>query len=148
MRGITVASERTKYVCTVTVFDPDTNLPVEVEIRKCVKSGALVGLDGSFLEQEPDVVRNPYNKGNLNIPDEVRAVRCVPTQLILTSNLGEVHGAVTVPFDLVTNNEAMEYLRGVAEEYNQRIMEEQPESPTAGDKHAVACWIREKNGDE
>jgi hypothetical protein len=62
--------ESTIPVTRVTAIDPDTKLPVEVEIRKCVESGAMVGIDGSYLEHEVDEVRNPYNPGLLDIPDD------------------------------------------------------------------------------
>jgi hypothetical protein len=35
-----------------------------------MESGAMVGIDGSFLAQEVDEVRNPYNPGLLDIPDD------------------------------------------------------------------------------
>ena len=55
------------WVAHVTVTDPDTKLPVEVEIRKDLETGAMVGLDGSFLAQmdEQDTVCDPYNPGEL-----------------------------------------------------------------------------------
>jgi len=62
--------EPTIPVTGVTVIDPDSKLPVAVEIRKCVESGAMVGIDASFLEQDVDEVRNPYNPGLLDIPDD------------------------------------------------------------------------------
>ena len=65
-----VYRESTIPVTRVTVTDPDSKLPVEVEIRKCVESGAMVGIDGSFLGQEVDEVRNPYNPGLLDVPDD------------------------------------------------------------------------------
>lgn len=65
-----VYREPTIPVTCLTVIDPDSKLPVEVEIRKCVESGAMVGIDGSYLEQEVDEIRNPYNPGLLGIPDD------------------------------------------------------------------------------
>jgi len=60
----------TKPVTIVTVIDPDTYLPVEVEIRKLVDSGGMVGIDGSFLEQDVGPIYSPYDKGTeLDIPD-------------------------------------------------------------------------------
>jgi len=44
-------TEETSYIKTITVTDPDTGGDVEVEIRKCLNSGAMVGIDASFLEQ-------------------------------------------------------------------------------------------------
>jgi hypothetical protein len=68
--GMRIRQESTKYVATVTVTDPDSKLPVEVEIRKCEISGAMVGIDGSFLESGLAAARNPYNPGVLKIPDD------------------------------------------------------------------------------
>lgn len=62
--------EPTKFVMTITIMDPDTGNPVNLEIRKCMESGALVGIDGSFLEQDVAEIRNPYNEGELDIPDD------------------------------------------------------------------------------
>jgi len=61
-----------KPVCLVTVMDPDTHLPVEVEIRK-MDTGPMVGFDGSFLEQldEDEHPRSPYDEDALVIvPDD------------------------------------------------------------------------------
>jgi hypothetical protein len=73
MRIITVAGkydEQTIHVKTITVIDPDSGGEVEVEIRKCVDSGAMIGIDGSYLESEQPV-RNPYQtRGKLIIPDD------------------------------------------------------------------------------
>lgn len=57
-------SANSKYVGTVTVVDPDSGLPVEVEIRK-MDTGAMVGLDGSYLEQmgDEEAVYSPYDPG-------------------------------------------------------------------------------------
>jgi hypothetical protein len=64
------AGEPTKHVRTITVRDPDSGGMVEVEIRKCMESGTLVGIDGSFLEDDFAEVNNPYNPGILLIPDD------------------------------------------------------------------------------
>jgi hypothetical protein len=63
-------NEKTVYVTTVTVVDPDTKLPVEIEIHKCVDSGAMVGIDASYLATDIEDVRNPYNDGFLYIGDD------------------------------------------------------------------------------
>ena len=60
------------YVRSVTVIDPDTGLEVSLEIRK-LDSGAMVGLDCSFLEQldDDDEVWSPYDKHTqINIPSD------------------------------------------------------------------------------
>lgn len=63
-------SIKTKHIQTITVTDPDTNLPVEVEIRK-LETGGMVGIDGSYLEQDVGTVYSPYDEGvELEIPDD------------------------------------------------------------------------------
>jgi hypothetical protein len=64
----------TKFVQVVTVIDPDTFGPVEVEIRK-METGPMVGIDGSYLEQDVGEVLSPYddpfaNDTILDIPDD------------------------------------------------------------------------------
>jgi hypothetical protein len=66
--------EESLYVCNTTVIDPDTKLPVEMEIRKCQESGAMIGIDGSFLEYTGEMIRNPYNYGHIAVEgDELSA---------------------------------------------------------------------------
>lgn len=52
------------FIETITVTDPDSNAPVELEVYKDEQSGGLFALDASYLEQ--DVVNNeipsPFNK--------------------------------------------------------------------------------------
>jgi hypothetical protein len=61
----------TKFVQLVTVRDPDSGLDVELEIRKDTVSGAMIGLDGSYLEQDVGPIWDPYNRGEqLAIPDD------------------------------------------------------------------------------
>jgi hypothetical protein len=57
---------KTKYVATVTVTDPDTNLPVDVEIRK-LENGLMVGIDESAIEE---TIYSPYDTVELEIPDD------------------------------------------------------------------------------
>jgi hypothetical protein len=60
----------TKHIKTVTVIDPDTGNEVEVEIRKDTVTGAMVGLDGSYLSNTDGLVFDPYNQGDeLEVPD-------------------------------------------------------------------------------
>jgi hypothetical protein len=66
--GKNVTQLSTRYVTTVTVIDPDSGGEVEVEIRKIDESGAMVGIDGSYLEQDVGEVNNPYGDGELCIP--------------------------------------------------------------------------------
>jgi hypothetical protein len=61
---------KTKFVQSVTVIDPDTNQPVELEVRK-LESGGMVGIDGSWLAQDEGPTFSPYDKGvELVIPDD------------------------------------------------------------------------------
>jgi hypothetical protein len=69
----------------VTVTDPHTGGDVEVEIRKDLVSGAMVGIDGSYLEQDVGPVRSPYDRDViLIVPDDESA-----------ANLG--HGPAKTP---------------------------------------------------
>lgn len=61
---------KTKFVTIVTVTDPDTNLPVEVEIRK-LETGSMVGIDGSWLANDEGDTYSPYDRNvKLDIPDD------------------------------------------------------------------------------
>jgi len=65
-----VEAIKTKYVQTITVIDPDGGGDVSVEVRK-LETGPLVGIDGSYLEQDVGPVYSPYDRGmELEIPDE------------------------------------------------------------------------------
>ena len=65
-----VEAIKTKYVQTITVIDPDSGGDVSVEVRK-LETGPLVGIDGSYLEQDVGPVYSPYDRGiELEIPDE------------------------------------------------------------------------------
>ena len=64
---------RSVWVANITVTDPETSFPVEIEVRKDLETGAMSGLDCSFLAQmeEQDAVCDPYNPGHLiEIPDD------------------------------------------------------------------------------
>ena len=47
-------------VCTVTVTDPDSGLPVEVEIYK-LATGGMVGVDGSWLAADEGPTYSPFD---------------------------------------------------------------------------------------
>lgn len=70
-----IKEDQSTPVQTVTVIDPDTNLPVEVEIRK-LASGAIVGFDGSYLAQleEGENPIHPYHPDAVVVvpSDEIR----------------------------------------------------------------------------
>ena len=61
--------EKTVYVTKMMTIDPDTKLLVEIEIRKCVDSGAMIGIDSSYLATA-EHIRNPYNDGFLNVTED------------------------------------------------------------------------------
>lgn len=59
----------TKFVRIVTVVDPDSKVQVDVEIRK-METGPMVGIDGSWLDQDVGDLYSPYDKGQkINVPD-------------------------------------------------------------------------------
>lgn len=58
-----------KHVGIVSVTDPDTGGSVEVEIRK-LATGAMVGLDGPWLEQHDHDPRSPYDEATISVPDD------------------------------------------------------------------------------
>ncbi len=65
-------SIKSKPVCIDTVTDPDTKLPVTVEIRK-METGPMVGFDGSYLEQleGTDHPWSPYDEDTkVIVPDD------------------------------------------------------------------------------
>jgi hypothetical protein len=47
-------------VCSVTVTDPDSGLPVEVEIYK-LATGGMVGVDGSWLAADEGPTYSPFD---------------------------------------------------------------------------------------
>ena len=64
---------KTKFVSHITVTDPDSNLPVELEIRK-METGIMIGIDGSYLEQDIGQVFSPYDENCLlEIPDNEKS---------------------------------------------------------------------------
>jgi hypothetical protein len=56
-----------QFVGKVTVTDPDTKQPVEMEVYK-LDGGGMVGIDSSFIEQELPVY-SPFDK-NVEIDPE------------------------------------------------------------------------------
>lgn len=66
----TVGKRPTRYVTSVEVVDPDSKASVAIEVRK-TEGGYLVGIDGSYLEQDVGPVYDPCNFGvELEIPDD------------------------------------------------------------------------------
>ena len=54
---------RANFVSEITVIDPDWNAPVEVAIYKDSESGAMFGVESSYVMtlSEDDPVNNPFN---------------------------------------------------------------------------------------
>jgi hypothetical protein len=59
---------KAKQVTTVTVTDPDTQLDVDVAIYK-EESGAMVGVDASYVEQDIGPVLSPVCNGVLELEE-------------------------------------------------------------------------------
>ncbi len=59
--GPTEAPLPARFLTQVTVRDPVEGTLTELEIWHDPTSGALFGLDASFLDQVDDAVRSPYN---------------------------------------------------------------------------------------
>lgn len=63
-----------RFVTTVTVPDPDTGAPVELEVWKDPASGGLLAVDASFLDQVADRIPNPFNPSEtLRLPEPAHA---------------------------------------------------------------------------
>jgi hypothetical protein len=57
---------KAKFVTTVTVTDPDSELPVDVGIYK-EAGGGMFGVDNSYLEVDVGPVVSPHGNGELEI---------------------------------------------------------------------------------
>lgn len=55
--------KQAKFVCEVTVTDPDTNSPVQVSLFKNTTSGFMFGVDATYLDQCFD------EDEDINVPD-------------------------------------------------------------------------------
>lgn len=62
---------KSKAVKVITVTDPDTGLPCDLEIRK-LATGELVGVDAAYTERLVDEIgfNNPYAPGEVEIPSD------------------------------------------------------------------------------
>lgn len=60
------AAIKSTFVQVILVTDPDTKGEVELEIRK-LASGAMLGIDGSYIEQEVGEVYSPYDEERIPI---------------------------------------------------------------------------------
>ena len=58
-----------KYVMTITVVDPDSNMSVDIAIYK-EEGGGMFGVDESYIEQEVDAVYSPFGNGELFLGEE------------------------------------------------------------------------------
>lgn len=56
---------KAKFITEVTITDPDSKAPIEISIFKDPESGALFGIDSSFLEQVQDEIPSPFNKNSI-----------------------------------------------------------------------------------
>ena len=66
-------THNTKHVATITLRDPDSKLPVEVEVRKDIETDELIGFDGNYLSRldEDEQPTSPYdNRVTLVVPDD------------------------------------------------------------------------------
>lgn len=66
---ITESACTAKLVTTLTITDPDTNMPVAMEVWK-LSNGAIMGVDASYLENTDDDVFNPYQRNALIVTPE------------------------------------------------------------------------------
>ncbi|WP_026959844.1 hypothetical protein [Aliagarivorans taiwanensis] len=67
------------FVADVTVTDPDTQAPVDVAIYKDQQSGAMFGVDCSYLMllAEDDPVFSPFNEQQLILVEPKEGEECV-----------------------------------------------------------------------
>ncbi len=65
------------WVRTVSVVDPDSDMPVEMDVYKCNETGGLFGVDGSFLVglSDNDPVNSPFNGELIRLLDEPKKER-------------------------------------------------------------------------
>jgi hypothetical protein len=54
-----------KFVSDIEVTDPDTGNICDVEVWKDTESGAMIGVDFSFLEAGDRRIPSPFNKGTV-----------------------------------------------------------------------------------
>jgi hypothetical protein len=57
-----------KFFKEIAVTDPDSDMPVEIDIFKHEQSGGIFGVDASYLDQNFDndediIISDPLNKG-------------------------------------------------------------------------------------
>jgi len=54
-------SQDTIYICEVTIWDPESQAHVVMEIHKDAYTNAIFGVESSYLDQVSQFVRDPYN---------------------------------------------------------------------------------------
>lgn len=57
------------FVGHITVTDPDTGAPVELEVMKDPESGAMFAIDGSYIAQVSGCFNSPFNNSQLRAPE-------------------------------------------------------------------------------
>ena len=62
MSEISVVAGKAKLITEITVFDPDSQMFVEVAIYKDPVSGGIFGVDSSFLANTDEDVVSPFSK--------------------------------------------------------------------------------------
>lgn len=117
--------ERTMYIASVPVLDPDSKLLVHLEIRKCQHSGAMVGIDESFLESTDELVRNPYNRGYLTIETDYKS----PRETTHNAERAKLTNTNRIVKELVAHT-AMEIIVGKTDVNPQEILD---------------CWAEDKH---
>lgn len=57
------------FIKEVTVIDPATNAPVDIAIYKDLDSGAMFGVDSSYIVtlSDDDPVSNPFNGNDIEL---------------------------------------------------------------------------------
>jgi hypothetical protein len=50
------------FIETITINDPDTNAPVELEVYKDEGSGGIFAIDSSYLEQVENEIPSPFKQ--------------------------------------------------------------------------------------
>ncbi len=100
------------------MLDPDSKLPVEIEIRK-LESGGMVGIDGSWLAADEGPTYSPYDEGvELVIPGDEDEYLVIRSTDEVDDETGEPlywsneNGWIGLKFKLNAPAERLEYLRG------------------------------------
>jgi hypothetical protein len=59
---------KAKLITQITVIDPDTNTPVQIDIYK-EKTGGMFGVDSSYIDTE-EPVTSPFGNGKVRIDEQ------------------------------------------------------------------------------